>query len=271
MVPHCQIMPDPIIKPDFYGLEHAEKFKHRSMAEAYQYRPPYSDEVFATLLEMFKGKSRTVLDVGCGTAKITRNLVEEVDRVDAIDFSKEMIDVGRTLPHGTNPRINWILGPAETVKLTPVYGLIVAGASLHWMDWNAVFPRFKESLIPDGLICVIDGDTPIDHPWREKEIEVIRKYSTNQKLDLSYDFVQELRDHGLFHPIGAKKTKPFQFEQSIDDYIESVHSRESICREVMGKQAARNFDRELREILLPYSKKNRITFKVSADMRWGFP
>lgn len=234
-------MPDPIIKPDFYGLEHAEKFKHRSMAEAYQYRPPYSDEVFATLLEMFKGKSRTVLDVG------------------------------RTLPHGTNPRINWILGPAETVKLTPVYGLIVAGASLHWMDWNAVFPRFKESLIPDGLICVIDGDTPIDHPWREKEIEVIRKYSTNQKLDLSYDFVQELRDHGLFHPIGAKKTKPFQFEQSIDDYIESVHSRESICREVMGKQAARNFDRELREILLPYSKKNRITFKVSADMRWGFP
>ncbi len=182
-----------------------------------------------------------------------------------------MIDVGRTRPHGTNPRINWILGPAETVKLTPVYGLITAGASLHWMDWNTVFPRFKELLIPDGFICVVDGDTPIDHPWREKEIEVIGKYSTNQILDLSYDFVQELRDHALFNLIGAKKIQPVQFEQSINDYIESFHSRESMCREVMGKQAARSFARELRETLLPNSKMNRITFKVGTDMQWGFP
>jgi hypothetical protein len=39
----------------------------------------------------------------------------------------------------------------------------------------------------------------------------------------------------------------------------------------MGKQVARNFDRELRKTLLPYSKKKRITFKVITDLRWGFP
>lgn len=39
---------------------------------------------------------------------------------------------------------------------------------------------------------------------------------------------------------------------------------------VFGK-AYFNADRELRKILLPYSKKKRITFKVSADLRWGFP
>ncbi len=82
-------MPDHILKPDFYDLEHAEKFKHRSMAKAYQYRPPYSDEVFTTLLEMLGGRPRTVLDIGCGTGKITRNPVEGVDRVDAVDFQKQ--------------------------------------------------------------------------------------------------------------------------------------------------------------------------------------
>jgi hypothetical protein len=46
---------------------------------------------------------------------------------------------------------------------------------------------------------------------------------------------------------------------------------DSVCREVMGKQVARNFDRELRKTLLPYSKKKRITFKVITDLRWGFP
>ncbi|MBW2621562.1 MAG: methyltransferase domain-containing protein [Deltaproteobacteria bacterium] len=259
------------MKPDFYGPEHAEKFKHRSMAESYQYRPPYSEEVLTTLLELLADKPRIVLDVGCGTGKIARNLVENVDRVDAIDFSEDMIDVGRTLPNGKHPGIHWIRGPAETVKLSPPYGLTVAGASLHWLDWSVVFPRFKESMVPDGYICIVDGDTPLDPPWRKAEIEIIRKYSTNQKFDPSYDFVRELVDYGLFKPVGAKKTEPVMFKQSIDDYIASFHSRESLCREAMGKTRANNFDNELRKILLPYSKRSQITFKVSTGMRWGLP
>ena len=106
--------------------------------------------IFSILSELMTDEPKAVLDVGCSTGLITRNLMEFGDRVDGVDFSENMIETAKILPNGNHPGINWICGPVEEVLLSPPYALITAGQSLHWMDWEVVFPRFKESLTRNG-------------------------------------------------------------------------------------------------------------------------
>src|SRR4029079_14455494 len=103
-----------------------EVFTDRDVARAYRYRPAYPPDTFRILSDLIVGP-RTVLDVGAGTGAIAREMVPFVERVDAVDISAAIIDEGRRLPNGTDPRLRWILGSAEEAPFDPPYGLITAG------------------------------------------------------------------------------------------------------------------------------------------------
>jgi trans-aconitate methyltransferase len=259
-----------IKKPTFLGPDHAVKFKHQSVAAAYKHRPPYADEVFDTLGELVQDTPRNVLDAGCGPGKIALGLVDKVDRVDAVDFSQAMIDEGKARPGGENLKINWICAAIEDAELCPPYALIVAGASLHWMDWTKVFPIFQESLTKNGVLAIVEGDLPFNAPWKSAEKTLIKKYSTNQEYR-PYDMIEELIQHKLFEKIGEKTTHPGTFTQTLDAYVESFHSRESLCKEAMGPETVQAFDAELIEIVKPFSKGDVVTFEVCTRITWGCP
>ena len=83
-----------IEKPGQFAPEHAEPFKDQGVVGAYHHRPPYSAEVFDILAGLVRGEPRSVLDAGCGTGNIARHLVGRVERLDAVDFSRRMIEEG---------------------------------------------------------------------------------------------------------------------------------------------------------------------------------
>lgn len=153
-------------KPGHLGLKYAEQFKDSSIAEVYHRRPPYSDEAIDTLIALMTGEPRTILDVGCGTGDLARRLVSEAERIDAVDFSRAMIAKGRALPEGRHPRLHWIFGRVEEVELRPPYALITAGESLHWMEWDAVFPLFQRILTPHGFLAIVERETE-PSPWSD--------------------------------------------------------------------------------------------------------
>lgn len=254
-------------KPSFFDSEHAQVFKHQSIAEAYQHRPPYPTEVFAILAGLISEEPRRVLDVGSGTGNIARNLIEHVESIDAVDFSQQMIEQGKHLPNGNYPRLHWLYGSVEEVALDPPYALVTAGESLHWMDWNIVLPRFHEMLTPGGYLAIVDKKTTPD-PWSILS-EIIPRYTTN-KGNIR-NMVGELEQRGLFQKVGAKKTAPIPFVQSIDDYIESYHSRSGFSRERMGTERAQAFDQEARKILLRTYQNGTITLQVVGSVVWGIP
>ena len=256
-------------KPDHLAPEYGEQFKDLSMVEAYQYRPPYPDEVFGILNGLITEQPRHVLDIGAGRGELSRYLIDRVDRIDAVDFSQNMIEQGKSLPNGDHPHLHWLYGRVEDVVLEPPYALVTAGASLHWMDWDIVLPRLHKMLTPNGYLAIIGHDTR-PNAWYTELAAIIPQFSTNTKFR-PYELVNELEIRGLFQKVGEQDTQPVPFVQSVDDYIESFHSRNGFSRERMNPEMAAAFDSEAKKILLKKYPDGLLSLHVVANVTWGIP
>ena len=256
-------------KPEHFGASYAETFKDQRVVDAYKYRPPYPDEVFEILAGLIIYKPRIVLDVGAGSGGIARQLVDVVDRVDAVDFSQQMIEMGKQLPNGNHPHLRWIYGKVEEVPLTPPYALIAAGMSIHWTDWSIAFPRFRSLLTPNGSLALIYRWT-LPAPW-DAEIKKLRdQFSTYQNPRVA-NAVEELKSRGFFYQQGEKETNPIPFFQSIDDFIAGLHSWIAFSLERMGQQKAAEFDHEVKSLLSQFQSDGMLSLQVAATVTWGRP
>lgn len=258
-----------IPKPKHLAPKYGAQFQDPSIVAAYKHRPPYPEATFDILDDLIVDEPRRVLDVGCGPGRVARYLVNRVDAIDAVDLSEGMIEVGKTLPDGRHPSLNWIIGAAETVPLNPPYALITAGQSLHWMDWYSVMPRFAKMLTPNGVLAIV-GHTFAPQPWIEGTIQVIQRLSTNRDFQ-PYDLVEELKKRRLWTTLGRKETVPTTFTQSIDDSIESWHSRNGLSRDRMSTEAVATFDREVRALMEPYCPDGVVQQQFWGHVTWGKP
>ncbi len=256
-------------KPENFGTHYAEEFKKQQVVNAYRYRPPYPQEVFDILAHLITDEPRAVLDVGAGSGDIARHLIDSVERIDAVDFSQNMIERGKQLPNGNHPHLNWIYGRAEEVPLTPPYALITAGSSIHWTDWPVAFPRFRSLLTPNGYLALIYRRT-LPMPW-DDELRKFRAQFSTRHAHRGSNAIKELEARGYFHQQGEKETTPVPFVQSIDDFIEGLHSRSSFSRERMGQQQATEFDQQARSLLLRYFPDGLLPLSVIATVTWGIP
>jgi SAM-dependent methyltransferase len=256
-------------KPTHLAPEYGAQFQDAAIVAAYHHRPPYPAEVFALLAGLITDPPRHVLDVGCGTGYVARPLAALVDRVDALDPSAAMLAAGQQAPGGDAPNLRWILGYAEDALLDPPYALITAGASLHWMEWAVVMPRFRASLTPHGYLAIINDGT-LPGPWRDALQPIIDRYSTN-RLYQPYNLIDELTHRGLFEPVGEQRTPPHPFPQPIAAYIESFHARNGLSRDRMPPAAAAAFDAEAQATLAELCPDGSVPLQVYGEVVWGRP
>jgi len=250
-------------------LRLGEAFADREVARQYRHRPPYPAGIFATLQRQLV-EPRTVLDAGAGTGALARELVRFAARVDALDPSEAMIDEGRRLPHGDDPRLRWILGRAEDGPVDPPYGLITCGASLHWMDHDVVLPRFREMLAPGARVAIADMENVYESSAvREESLAVIIRYSPLKDHVSTREMVDRLVQRGAFIVEGREAAPPRPFEQSIDDYIGFLHSTSTLNRAALGVHAA-DFERDMRAVFARHGM-DRVQYHVVGGVAWGRP
>ncbi len=256
-----------IAKPQHLAPEYASVFSDRSVVDAYQHRPTYVPEAFTILATLIDDEPRVVLDLGCGRGDLARPLLGYVDRVDAVDVSAAMIETGKLMPNGDDPRLRWILGSAEDAPFAPPYALVVAGDSLHWMDWYVVLPRIAAVLTPRGYLALASvGSESL--PWDYGP--VCNKYSLNRDYQ-PYNLLDELTKRGLFEPVGKQQTTPVPFTQPVDDYIESFHARNGLSRDRMTPDQAAAFDQEMRALVEPFATNDLVTLQIVNTITWGKP
>jgi SAM-dependent methyltransferase len=269
-------------KPRGLGPEYAAQFADESVADAYACRPPYPDEIYSILRCLMGGGSpsspsvpslpRRVLDLGCGRGEIARNLlcyIDTTDEIDALDASPAMIRRGRWLPGGSDRRLNWIIGRAEDAPLRPPYALVIAASSLHWMDWDIVLPRIRKVLARQALLAIFDDQTS-PPPWQERLNAIVPYYSTNREFQ-AYRLIDELTDRGLFRARESISTRTVAYRQSIDDYVESFHSRNGFSRQRMSAADADTFDKTVRAIVAPHAQDGQVQLELYCTIHLGRP
>ncbi len=248
----------------------SSRFRDASVAQRYHLRPTYPPETFDILRGLLADRPAKVLDIGCGTGDIARNIAMYVDHVDAVDYSLPMIGHGKALAGGDAKNIQWIHESAEGFHGPGPYALITAGQSLHWMHLETVLPKLSAMLTPNGVLAITTVLFEPKPPWQEAYAAIVKKYSNNQAYQ-STNIIDGLERARLFRRLGARRTAPMLTKQTISDYIESQHGRSSLSLETMTTSDAEGFKQDMQELLQPYVRHGVLSFTIIGEVVWGKP
>lgn len=262
------------VQPAQFDRKYASIFQDQSVVNAYRFRPVYPPQVFEFLEELLPAtcSPRTVLDAGCGTGFIARTFVPRVDRLDAVDISAAAIAAGRQLPGGDHPRLRWIEGLMEEAPLEPPYCLITAGASLHWMEWKVVMPRFARSLAEGGVLALVGIN--LERPgWFDELRPLFARYSMNRDFQPYSEetILATMEEWGLFRRLGKRVTDVEELHQPLEEWIESFHARNGLSRDRMDPAHAAAFDEGLRRAAQANHPDGTIPLRLTGQVIWGHP
>ena len=255
-------------KPSGLGPQYGAQFEDESVARAYRFRVSYPAEVFAFLGSLQPDGPGRVLELGCGSGDLTLGLAPHADSIAAVDPSEAMLAVARQRHGDAVSRITWHACSAESFAYRGPYSLVVAAASLHWMDWAVVLPLIALSTSSGGWLAVVERSRKLPGTLGSGIGAIIPSYSTNQDYE-PYDMVEHLSDRGLFEEAGRQNFDGYELRQPVDEFIESIHSQNGFSRDRMSGESADAFDRKVRELVRPYASDGMIRVEVGASVVWG--
>jgi SAM-dependent methyltransferase len=247
------------------------EFADEDVVRAYAHRTPYPPGVIERLLALAPGQARA-LDLGCGPGKVTIGLADHFAEVLAVDPSAAMIAAARAADPDRHPNIRWVQALAEDAELVGPFDLATAGASIHWMDPAILFPRLADALAPGAPIVVLDGDGPVEAPWVEAYLAVIRGWV--ERLGGVWNspaFVAAARGHEAWIDTEGREEIWGEARMPVEDLIDGEHSRATWTRVKMGPERADAFDADLRATLAPYAEDGAVAFRTRTRLLWGRP
>ncbi len=118
-------------------------------------------------------RESTVLDLGAGTGKLTRVLVERFARVIAVE---PLATMRALIPDGAAV----LAGSAEHIPLPDGWvSCVFCGESFHWFDWPRALPEIARVLEPRGGLVLMWNRPPkgeiASSPWPQAVGEALER------------------------------------------------------------------------------------------------
>jgi trans-aconitate methyltransferase len=101
-----------------------------------------------------------VLDVGCGTGRLTARLLERLPRgrVIGIDQSSNMVRVARDYLQPNGPRAQLVVADASALPMREWADAVFSTATFHWvLDHPRLFRSLRDALKPGGRLVAQCG------------------------------------------------------------------------------------------------------------------
>lgn len=180
-----------------------------SVADVYERtRPMYAPDAIAFIARRFDFS--TVLDVGAGTGKLTRQLVALGADVVAVEPGDAM----RAVLEEVVPQARALAGSAEQIPLPDAsVDLVTAGQAFHWFRVDEALAEMHRVLRPGGGFALLwnhwDDDDPLTHGLNEI-IHRLRPEGTHEGPE---DWKAVFADSPLF---GEPEERTFRHSERLD-------------------------------------------------------
>ena len=103
-----------------------------------------------------------ILEIGCGTGRITRRLAKRARSIVALDASAVMIATAQERANSPNTRYEQADFMSWSSDDGPFHAVITV-ATLHHLPLRAALARMREFVSPGGLILALDFFDPTGH------------------------------------------------------------------------------------------------------------
>jgi malonyl-CoA O-methyltransferase len=139
-------------------LEHIKEFsKH---AKEYDEHSSIQKEVAKHLIDKLDGSFKRVLDLGCGTGHIYRNIGCEIERFIGVDSAKGMLDL-----HPKEKNIQVLnfdfesdIFKEEILKYAP-FDLVISSSTLQWSKDLEALVKFISTITPNIAFSIFTENT----------------------------------------------------------------------------------------------------------------
>lgn len=142
------------------------------LAKQYINRPAYSELLLSNILKTMdfdkKKENFTVVEVGAGTGKLTKMLLEMGLNVIAIEPNDAMREEGIEYTKEFST-VQWKKGSGEETTIEPnIADWVIMASSFHWTDPKKSLPEFSRILKNDGYFTAI---------WNPRNIKISALHS----------------------------------------------------------------------------------------------
>jgi len=188
--------------------------------------------------------SAKVIDLGCGTGQISRDLARQSHRVTGVDPSAEMLAVARQAPHGD--QVTWIEGDSTALEIADFDLAIMTGHVAQFLltpqDWHNALSVLRAALQPYGRIG-FESRNPKAKEWERWTPENRRTFEDPVAGTIEHwSDVQDVRDglvsytnHYLFTATGEELTSSAQLRfRSEEDLTESLGDAGWYVQDIFG-------------------------------------
>ncbi len=229
-------------------LQHPESRSFELVADVYERaRPGYPPEAVAWIADRLDLRpGRTVLDLGAGTGKLTRALLETGARVIAVEPGDAMrAELERAVLGAEALR-----GAAEEIPLPDgSVDAITVGQAFHWFRHDVALPELHRVLRARGGVALVwnarDRDArDRDAPLHQEIGKLIAPFVPPDNVP-SEEWSQQLAESELFGPLEGRH---FSFVQQLDAGLLAERIASVSFVAAAPPAARRELDAELRRV-----------------------
>ena len=159
-------------------MKNTEKFTQQS--KHYETgRPSYAAELLHYLFKEHLSKQDVIADIGAGTGKLTKPLLQRGNRVIAVEPNDAMRQVAQETLKDFD-RAQFVKGTDSNTTLpNESIDAITVAQAFHWFDVDAFKKECKRILKPNGKVFLIWNMRDEQAGINKKNFEIFQKYCIN--------------------------------------------------------------------------------------------